>query len=42
MEKSSTINVPLTKKKPDGSFETVRFDNDKNITLEEALKWLDK
>jgi len=40
LEESSSINMPLTRRRPDGSFEPVKFNDE--VTLEEALKWLEK
>jgi len=40
LRESGSINMSLVRRRPDGSFEPVKFDNE--VTLEEALEWLDK
>ncbi|MCL2146701.1 MAG: TolC family protein [Synergistaceae bacterium] len=42
LQGSSSINMPLSKKNPDGTYEAVKFNGGKEISLEEALDWLDK
>jgi outer membrane protein TolC len=39
---SNPINISLSRKNLDGSYEAVRFDEGKEISFEEALEWLDK
>ena len=42
LEEQSTIQMPLTIKKPNGGFETMKYSNAEDIDLEEALEWLKK
>ena len=42
IEESSTIKMPLTRKTPNGSYEQVDLNGNKEVTYEDALEWLEK
>ena len=42
LEEPSAINMRLTRKIPNGGYEPVNFNDSGEVTLEDALEWLDK
>jgi hypothetical protein len=41
-EEANTIKMPLTRKMPNGSYEPIDLNGNKEVTYEDALEWLEK